>query len=109
MKSFFAWLLEAFKDWLSRRLPDCKNITPVIGESFDRRLGRHELLIMKLHLFTCDRCERYLQHLGFLSRTLRHHGDKIADPETIAGSDLRVESKDRIKQLLARSTALADS
>jgi hypothetical protein len=99
VKSLLNRLLEAFKDWLSRRLPDCREMTPTIGESLDRKLGWWEDLMMKLHLFTCDRCGRYLQQLGFLKKTLHHHGDAIADPET-AGADLRKESKERLKSLL---------
>lgn len=103
MKGLFTRLAEAFKDWLSRRLPDCREITPTIGESLDRRLGWWERFVMKLHMFTCDRCKRYLHHLRFLHRTLRQHGEKIADPEPVAGSEFRAESKDRMKRLLERT------
>ena len=103
MKGSFTRLVDAFKDWLSRRLPDCREITPTIGESLDRKLGRWERLVMKLHLFTCDRCERYLHHLRFLHRTIRQHGEKIADPEPMAAPEFRTASKDRMKRLLERT------
>src|SRR5687768_15920470 len=101
-------MLEAFKDWLSMRLSDCREMTQTIGESLDRKLGLWERLVMYLHLLTCDRCERYLQQLGFLNRTLRSHGEKVADPESIVGSEFRAESKERMKQILA-GAALARS
>ena len=103
MKQSFSRLVEAFKDWLSGRLPDCKEITPTIGESLDRKLGRWERFVMKLHLFTCDRCERYLHHLRFLKRTLRQHGEKIADPDSVSASEFRTASKDRMKRILERT------
>ena len=103
MKDFLNKVLEAFKDWLSRRLPDCKEVTPTIGESLDRKLSWSERLVMKLHLFTCDRCGRYLQQLGFLNKTLRRHGEEIADPEPTVNTKISEDSKDRIKQLLART------
>lgn len=108
VKGFLKRVLETLSDWLSKRLPDCKDITPTIGESLDRKLGWWERFVMKLHLFTCDPCKRYLVHLGFIHRTLHHHGEPIADPDTVIGSDLRDESKERIKQLLAQSAVIAD-
>lgn len=96
-------LLEFFREWLSRRLPDCRSITPTIGESLDRRLNWRERLIMKLHLVTCDKCERYLRHLRFLTCTMRERGEMIADPEAAFGPGLRAESKDRLKELLTRA------
>ena len=103
MKGSFTRLVESFKEWLSRRLPDCRDITPTIGESLDRKLGRWERFVMKLHLFTCDRCERYLHHLRFLNTTLRQHGEKIVDPESVAGPEFPPASKERMKRLLERT------
>lgn len=83
------------------RLPDCSRITPKIGESLDRRLGPAERLIMKLHIFTCDRCGRYLNQLRFLNRTFHQHGERIADPPT-QGIEFAIDSKHRIKEMLGR-------
>ena len=85
------------------RLPDCREITATVGESFDRKLGWRERVEMKLHRFTCAHCERYLKQIRFLNRTLEQHGPEIADPEPVAGSDLRQESKENMKQFLART------
>ena len=85
------------------RLPDCREMTATIGESLDRNLGWRERLEMKLHLFTCTHCERYLKQIRFLNRTLEEQGQTIADPEPVAGSDLCEESKENMKQLLARA------
>ena len=99
--SFFNKMVEPFKDWLSKRLPDCREITPTIGESLDRRLGFRERVVVKLHMFTCDRCVRYLEQIGFLKDALRVHGEQIADPEPAESVELREESKLKLKQLLA--------
>lgn len=93
---------EAFKDWLGKHIPDCKEMTPTIGESLDRKLSSWERLMMKLHLFTCDRCGRYLQHLGFMKATMKAHGEAIADPETDR-VEMSGNSKARIKQMLTRA------
>jgi hypothetical protein len=101
---FFNKLTEIFKDWLSKRLPDCRDITPTIGESLDRHLGFRERVVVKLHMFTCDRCVRYLEQIGFLKDALHVHGEQIADPEPASSVELREESKAKLKQMLAEAT-----
>ena len=95
--------LDSFRDWLGRRLPDCRDITPTIGESLDRKLGLWERLIMKLHLFTCDRCVRYLDQIGFLGRTFHDHHELIAEPDASDTVAFSAEAKDKLKQMLNAS------
>lgn len=95
-------LIEAFKDWLGKRIPDCRNVTPTIGKSLDEKLGPWDTFVVKLHLFTCDRCGRYLEHLRFLSKTLGSYEESIADPVTDDGLKFSSDSKARIKDLLNR-------
>lgn len=96
-------LLEFLKDQLVRRLPDCKTMTPTIGESLDRELGLWEKFMLKLHLFTCDRCSRYLEHLGLLKTAFRDHGEKIADPKAETSTEFTATARSRIKEALSRS------
>lgn len=104
---FVTTLIGAVKDWLSKTLPDCRNITPTIGESMDRKLSWWNRIIIELHLFTCDRCGRYLEQLKFLRTTVRSHSEVIADPEPGGAPEYNAESRLRLKALLA-SAAVSD-
>ena len=85
--------------WLARRLPDCKRITRTLGESLDRRTTLREKLVMKLHLITCDACERYLQQVEFLKNAVHAHGERTPETSEFSAAMSR-QSKDRMKHLL---------
>ena len=85
--------------WLARRLPDCKRMTRTLGESLDRRPTLREKLVMKLHLFTCDACERYLHQVEFLKNAVHAHGERTPETSEFSAAMSR-QSKDRMKHLL---------
>jgi hypothetical protein len=91
--------------WLARRLPDCKRMTRMLGESLDRNTSWFERLVMKLHLFTCDACRRYLEHVSFLKEAMEKHGEcEMSEFSTATLSDL---SRQRIKAFLRKNAGLA--
>lgn len=57
--------------WLLRRLKPCRDIVPLLSESLDRRLTPYERLEVRLHLFVCAWCARYLKQIKFLRWALR--------------------------------------
>jgi hypothetical protein len=80
-------------------------MTKRLGESLDRRPGWRDAIVIKLHLFTCDACERYLGQIKFLKDAMHAHGE----PDSVARDDdtarrLSAESKDRLRCVL-RGTA----
>lgn len=91
----FAKLKRFMINWLARRLPDCKSMTRKLSESIDRTPRWREALVMKLHLFTCDACERYLGQIKFLKQAVHAHGD-------LASRDPRLpeSSKERMRSVL---------
>ena len=91
--------------WLARRLPDCKRMTRTLGESMDRDTTWREKLVMRLHLFTCEACERYLQQVTFLKNAVHTHGERAPEAAEFSGDALSQESKDRIKAALRISLA----
>lgn len=93
--------------WLARRLPDCKRMTRQLGESLDRELTWREQLVMKLHLFTCEACERYLEQISFLKDAIHAHGDHVPDTCEFSAAKLSAESKERIKTFLKSNLGLA--
>ena len=93
--------------WLARRLPDCKRMTRMLGESLDRETSFFEKIVMKLHLFTCEACERYLEQVAFIKEAMHAHGDRepeMSEYETVTLSD---RSKQRIKAFLRSNSGLA--
>lgn len=96
MKTFFKKIKLAFIYWLARRLPDCKTITPTLGESLDRSLSAREKIIMKLHLWTCGKCVRYLEQIKFLSKAMHKHEEILTDDENPAVR-MRSDAKERLR------------
>lgn len=93
----FKWL---FILWLARRLPDCKSMTRSLGESLDRETTWRERLVMKVHLFTCEACARYLHQIEFLKKAVHAHGEHAGDELELSVDSLSAESKARIKASL---------
>jgi anti-sigma factor RsiW len=85
------WQLILF---LARRLPDCKTITPTLSESIDRKLSRKERIIVRLHLFTCEACVRYLEQIRLLHDLVHDHRSEQAI------SSLNETAKERMKAAL---------
>lgn len=86
------WQLILF---LARRLPNCKTITPTLSESIDRKLSLKERIVVRLHLFTCEACVRYLEQIRLLHELIHKH-----QPAREAASSLNEASKERMKAAL---------
>jgi hypothetical protein len=93
--------------WLARRLPDCKQMTRKLGESLDRKTSWREKLVMKLHIVTCEACERYLQQVSFLKHAVHIHGDADAGTSELSLAAMSPESKMRLKTILRQNIGLA--
>ena len=91
---------------LARRLPDCKTITPTIGESLNRRLSLREKIVMRLHLWTCDKCARYLEQIKFLSKAMDKHEERLTEKENHSAV-LNLEAKSRLRNALKSATSSA--
>lgn len=78
-----------------RAFPSCKEIVHIISASLDRPLTLRERALMKIHLFACKPCVRYLDQSTFLSRALRVM-DEQEKGELFSGS-LSDGSRARIK------------
>lgn len=89
----------AGRRFLLRRLPACDQLTPVMSDSLDRALPLHGRLILKLHLFVCMRCTRYLKQLKLMRATIRARSLKLLSEEP-ASNALSAEARERIKRAL---------
>ncbi|MEZ5429387.1 MAG: hypothetical protein R2747_24270 [Pyrinomonadaceae bacterium] len=90
--------------FLARRLPDCRHITPTIGESLDRKLSLRENINVKLHLWTCRACSNYLANLKFMREVFQlqeKRREEEIDPLSVS---LSPEARERIKKALISSS-----
>jgi|SRR5215203_6060481 len=87
------WQLILF---LARRLPDCKTITPTLSESIDRKFSIRERIVVRLHLFTCEACVRYLDQIRLLHDLIRKYQPELDHPT----SSLNETAKERMKAAL---------
>jgi Putative zinc-finger len=63
---------------LLRTLPPCRKIVPLMSESLERRLSIRERLGLRLHLFVCAWCARYLRHIKSLRWILRGQSSQLS-------------------------------
>jgi hypothetical protein len=85
--------------WMLRRLPPCDQLVPFASESFDRKLPLRKRLVLRLHLFVCLRCRRYLLQLNLIRTTVRAKSAKLLVEEA-AESSLSLDARERIKHAL---------
>lgn len=89
---------------LARRLPDCKTITPVIGESLDKRLPLRQRIVIRLHLFTCEACARYLEQIEFLRAAAHRHEEMLETAAADSNAAMSSDAKERLRSRLAAAT-----
>lgn len=84
--------------FLARRIPACDVMTRLFSESLDRPTTLREKIQMRLHLFTCVACRRYVAQIERLSEMVKTRTDEITDdgPQ----SKLSDEARDRIRAAL---------
>jgi hypothetical protein len=99
-EGFIATIKRKFILWLGWRLPDCRTITPTLGESLDRPLSLRERIETRLHLFTCEKCGRYLKSVKFLSEAMKEQEARLTEAADASAAKLSIETKDRFKTLL---------
>lgn len=87
--------------FLARRLPDCKTLTPTLGEMNDRGLNLREKLVVRLHLFTCEACRRYVEQVKFLHAALLEREGLIESAVDSSDAALSSAAKERIRKALS--------
>jgi hypothetical protein len=91
-------LMAKFKRWLSIKAEECKMVTPLFSNAFDRKLSLVEKLRVRLHLYTCGACLNYVSNLKFMYEIF-HAQEECFENEKIHVS-LSPEAKERIKEKL---------
>ena len=86
----------AFRRWLLRMLPPCRQTIQTISLSMEEPLPIIETIKLKLHLWVCAWCKWYMDHLQLIRDTSRAQG---AAPE-ILEAILSSEARERIRRRL---------
>ena len=87
--------------WLGRRLPTCRELTPVLSQSLERRLTLRERLTLRLHFLICVYCVRYLEQLRLMRAAVRaREAQSHADDPGGATPSLTPEARERIRRAL---------
>jgi len=90
-------MIDAFREWLSRNSPECREIVETISQSMERNLTLIERVKLKAHLWVCAWCARY-QHQLYLIRVAAQ--TIPSDPTSIPQPNLSPDARQRIKARL---------
>ena len=74
---------------------DCKQASQLISQSLDRSLTLRERLSLKLHLFICEFCKRFSQHMRTICVALKQMTNSI---ESNDGIEMPSAAKSRMLQ-----------
>jgi hypothetical protein len=53
----------------------CKEVTRLVSQGLDRRLGFGERLRLRVHLAICDGCSHFSKQMAFLRKAMKRLGD----------------------------------
>jgi len=59
----------------------CKDASRLVSEARDRQLGIRERSSLRMHLWMCGNCRRFMRQIRLLGRAL----GRLADPDDTAG------------------------
>ncbi len=79
----------------------CKEVTQLVSQSLDDRLGWRTRAGVRLHLLVCRGCTRFVRQMRFL-RTAAQHFSR-AWPENAAEPRLSAAARERIARALNTS------
>jgi predicted anti-sigma-YlaC factor YlaD len=54
----------------------CKEVSRLVSQGLDRRLGLVERLRLRVHLALCDGCTNFSEQMAFLRKALRELGTR---------------------------------
>ena len=103
-RGLYSRATHALRYWLLRRLPACKQLVPVMSQSLERTLTLRERVTMKLHLWVCIWCVRYLEQLHSMRDALSARGAQVSDDAASTGDSLSAEARERLKTALRHHT-----
>ena len=79
----------------------CKEVSELASRSLDQSLPLGRRIAMRLHLFACEGCRRYLEQLRFLRRATRRLSEDM-DRGHPHEETLSPEAKERMRDEIER-------
>jgi predicted anti-sigma-YlaC factor YlaD len=76
---------------------DCRQASQLISQSLDRPLTLRERFVLKLHLFICEFCRQFRQHMQTLHVTIKTMVDSIENDSNI---EMPSDTKKHISELV---------
>jgi hypothetical protein len=58
------------------KLLSCQEVTRLVSQGLDRRLGLGERIAVRVHLLICDGCTNFTRQVKFLRRAVARLGDR---------------------------------
>lgn len=95
-------ITKVFRRMILRTFPSCREIVHIISASLDRPLTFREKFLMKIHLFACKPCVRYLDQSAFVGQAVKIM-DKRDKLDLFRGT-LSDSARSRIKSALAATS-----
>ena len=81
---------------------DCKHTSQLISQSLDRPLTLRERFALRLHLFICDKCKQFSQHLQTMRVAINQMTHSIENDNAI---EMPSAAKKRIADLVEANSA----
>jgi len=94
-------LKNSIRDWLLRKLPSCRHAVEKMSQSMDSKLTMRESIDLKLHLWICAWCQRYMEQLNTIREAARVKSTESPDLQTTPTPALSNEARERIRRKLA--------
>ena len=104
MNIVFRKLQRIFNVAVWHYLPPCKEIVRTVSDSFDRKLSIRERIAMKLHLWACLPCVRYLEQSKYVREAMHEYENHRATD--LQSKTLSDEARARLKDILKTSAGL---
>ena len=73
----------------------CKHASQLVSRSLDRRLTTRERFMLRLHLFTCKACSRFLIQLTLFNKMMHRMKKQVEEDTSVK---LNPEAKQRIAE-----------
>jgi len=85
---------ERCRQWLLSVLPPCREAVVLVSQSMERPLSLRERMMLKLHLWVCAWCTRYMEQLHTMRKIMRNQSVDSGAP------GLPEEARERLKRAL---------
>lgn len=78
----------------------CKEASHLISEKHDRHLGIAERIVLRLHVFFCDNCQRFERQMALLHDALKTLRNEAMSSDQ---AELNQQAKERIREGLRKN------